>query len=113
MTMNDDIETMINRLLNHDPRDDHAAIIMLDQLREFYHGTDYAEDALAIAEIVVCSGSEDEDTAERLLNSFGYLAGMMLDWEINPVTLERARQIRSLALPGIDGEQATSEKESV
>ena len=75
----------------------------LEELRDFFHGYDYAEDALDIADLVA-SGAENESTAEYLLYSMGWLAGMITDWKINTETIERARQIRSLAIPGY-GEQ--------
>ena len=74
---------------------------MIEVCADFYHGHDLAEDAINIAKLVICTGSADDDTAERILNSMGYIASEMAYWkDLKPETIARAKQIRSLALPG-------------
>lgn len=83
---------------------DESAVSWVEKLCDYYHGYDYVEDALAIAKIVACNDSLNENTAEHLLNSIGYTLGMLFDWKLSPELSARATQIRSIALPGIDGE---------
>jgi hypothetical protein len=74
---------------------------MIEICAEYYHGCDMAEDAIEIAKLVLCTGEEDEDTAERILNSMGYLTNLMEGWEnLKPETCARLHQITTLALPG-------------
>lgn len=75
-----------------DPNDDFAAS-WIEKLCDYYQGCDYVEDALTIAKIVACDDSQDEDTAEHLLNSIGYTLGMLLDWKLSPELQARAKQI--------------------
>jgi hypothetical protein len=83
---------------------DESAVSWIEKLCDYYQGYDYVEDALTIAKIVACSDLQDENTAEHLLNSVGYTLGMLLDWKLSPELHTRAKQIRSIALPGIDDE---------
>lgn len=74
---------------------------LIDICANYYHGVDLNEDAIAIAKLVICDETEDETTAERILNSMGYIASAMVDWkDLKPETIARAKQICSLALPG-------------
>jgi hypothetical protein len=78
---------------------------IVEALWEFYHGYDYAEDALNIARIVVCGMCEDEEesTPERLLSDIGFVLGVVFEWKVSPELLARVEAIRRLALPGIEG----------
>ena len=75
---------------------------LIEICADFYGGTDLEEDAIKIAKLIICDG-KDEDTAERILGSMGYIASAMVYWkDLKPETIARAKQIRSLALPGYD-----------
>ena len=59
--------------------------IMMRQLIElcadYYHGYDLAGDAIGIAKLIICDGSEDDATAERILNNMGFIASLMTGWK--------------------------------
>jgi hypothetical protein len=72
---------------------------------DFYHGCDLAEDAINIAKLVICTGEEDEDTAQRILMSMGYLIWLVADWKgLTPETVAKAEKIRNLVFPDLEFE---------
>ncbi|HEX3506223.1 MAG TPA: hypothetical protein VHU22_22805 [Xanthobacteraceae bacterium] len=81
---------------------DDTAGMWVWKLYDFYRGRDYIENALAIANLI-CNGVPNEDTAERLIMAMGYALGAVLNFpKVSPETLAKAKQIRQIALPGID-----------
>jgi hypothetical protein len=73
---------------------------MIEVCAEYYHGYDMTEDAMTIAQLVIC-GEDDEDTAERILGCMGYIVSTMTYWkDLKPETVVRMKQICSLVLPG-------------
>jgi hypothetical protein len=87
INIGDDVESMLRH--------------SIEVCANYYHGHDLAEDAIDIAKLVICTGEEDEDTAERILGSMGYIASAIVYWkDLKPETIARAKQIRALALPG-------------
>ena len=84
---------------------DRAMQQLIEICAEYFEDCEIFEDAINIAKLVICSGEEDEDTAERILNSMGFLLSLMTDWEgLKPETVVRMKQIRSLAIPGYPDE---------
>jgi hypothetical protein len=93
-------------------RDINLASSIIGDLRDFFAGTDYVEDALLIAD-TVCGktahgpgqiGPDGNDDAESLIAAVGYVLGMVLDWkEASAETIDKVKAIRRIALPGIDG----------
>jgi hypothetical protein len=58
--------------------DSHGDVqFVLQQLIEicanYYHGCDFAEDAIDIAKLIICGDKADEDTATSILQNMGYL----------------------------------------
>jgi hypothetical protein len=73
---------------------------IIGNLRKFFDGTEYIEDALQIAHIV-CRPGESNDHAKGLIVAVGYVLGIVLDWkEASPETIAKVKAIRLIALPG-------------
>lgn len=71
---------------------------MVEKLREFYHGYDYLDDALAIANLI-CNYDESQDTADSFLMHLGWLVALMRCWKLHPETSVRLEQILHIAIP--------------
>ncbi len=75
---------------------------MIEICADFFHGYDLVEDAVNIAKLVICD-AEDENTAQQILMSMGYLTWLMADWRgLTPETTAKLEQIRDLNFPDLN-----------
>ena len=93
-------ETSMQYIRGHDAGVESVLEQLIEICAEHYHGYDLSEDAINIAKLVICTGEEDEDTAERILNSMGYMLSLMTAWEgLKPETIVKLSQIHNLVFP--------------
>jgi hypothetical protein len=76
---------------------------LIEICADYYHGYDLNKDALRIAKLIVCDETDDEPTAQKILESMGYLVWLMAaDWKgLTPETVAKLEQIRDLVFPDL------------